>query len=232
MQEYLRFRAKLYRLLALPFYKESTPEYLEELQKHLPVFDEMAKQSGIETLAEGAGELKELFSENPVTDKVIDAHERMFARLFLCVAPPESPMNTITAQESPYLSASGLIMQEPRDEIIELLVKEKVGLDKSFKEPEDHLSAEFHFMAALSLRLSQMLEVGENIASNVNTQMELLEKHLCRWAPLLCGDLSEEAATLAEKEAGRYFIGIAKLTEGFVEFDRSYMEEFSQSFSM
>jgi TorA maturation chaperone TorD len=233
LSEYLKLRGKLYKLLAFPFYLESTPAYLEELKKHLPVLGAMAKEGGEagETLSEGVEILTSYFADNPVDGKVIDSHERMFARLFLCVVPPEGPMKTICAQESPYLSASGLIMQEPRDEIIDILVSEKVGLDKSFKEPEDHLSAEFHLMSVLSLRLAEAVETGESaaVSSKLAVISELLRNHLTRWIPAVCSDLAEEAATLTELETGRYFIGIARLTEGFIAFDDRYIAELSET---
>jgi TorA maturation chaperone TorD len=166
-------------------------------------------------------------------EKTIDSHERIFARLFLCVVPPDGEEKTICAQESPYLSASGLIMQEPRDEIIEILVSEKVGLDKSFKEPEDHLSAEFHLMSVLSLRLAGAIEKAEapggGKLSSLEATRDLLKNHLVKWVPKLCGDLAKEAATLGEKETGEYFTGVARLTEGFIAFDESYIDELSET---
>jgi TorA maturation chaperone TorD len=229
ISEYLRLRSKLYKLLAAPFYTESTPVYLEELKKHLPVFETLS--ADIPVLTEGIGTLKGFFERNAIDEVLIDSHERLFARLFLCVVPPEGLEKSICAQESPYLSPSGLIMQEPRDEIIEILVSEKVGLDKSFKEPEDHISAEFHLMSVLSVRLSEALEGGKNekISSCLAATKELLGHHLTRWVPLLCKDLANEAATLTEKETGQYFIGIARLTEGFIAFDKSYIEELSET---
>jgi TorA maturation chaperone TorD len=231
LNQYLVLRAKLYKLLAAPFYMESTPAYLEELKKHLPVFEALSENADTEALTEGVRELKGFFERNAVDEKMIDSHERLFARLFLCVVPPDGDMRTICPQESPYLSPSGLIMQEPRDEIIELLISEKVGLDKSFKEPEDHLSAEFHLMSALSLRLSEALESGEDgrVSSCLEATSELLKNHLAKWVPMLCKDLAQEAATLTERETGEYFIGIARLTEGFIAFDDRYMEELSET---
>jgi TorA maturation chaperone TorD len=231
--EYLKLRGKLYKLLATPFYLESTPGYLEELKKHLPVFESLSAEADIEAFDTGIRELKAFFKKTSADEKTIDSHERLFARLFLCVVPPDGEEKTICAQESPYLSPSGLIMQEPRDEIIEILVSEKVGLDKSFKEPEDHVSAEFHLMSVLSLRLSEALESGESerVASCLEVTKNLLNNHLARWIPLLCGDLAAEAATLTEKETGSYFIGIARLTEGFIAFDERYIEELSQTIS-
>jgi TorA maturation chaperone TorD len=231
--EYLKLRAKLYKLLAFPFCLESTPGYLEELKKHLPVFESLSADADIEAFDTGIKELKAFFERNPVDEKTIDSHERLFARLFLCVVPPDGVMKTICAQESPYLSPGGLIMQEPRDEIIEILVSEGVGLDKSFREPEDHISAEFHLMSVLSLRLSEAMENGESrrVSSCLESTVNLLNNHIARWVPLLCRDLAAEAATLTEKETGKYFIGIARLTEGFVTFDGRYIEELSQTIS-
>jgi TorA maturation chaperone TorD len=231
LSEYLRLRAKLYKLLAAPFYLESTPAYLEELKKHLPVFESLSAGADIEVFDTGIRELKAFFERNAVDEKMIDSHERLFARLFLCVVPPDGDMKTICPQESPYLSPSGLIMQEPRDEIIEIFVSEKVGLDKSFKEPEDHVSAEFHLMSVLSLRLAEALESGENakISPCLKVMRELLNNHLMKWVPALCGDLAKEAAALTEEETGRYFIGTAHLTEGFIAFDGSYIEELSEA---
>ncbi|MDR2400398.1 MAG: molecular chaperone TorD family protein [Deferribacteraceae bacterium] len=205
--EYSAVRAEIYKLLAAPFYTEAAPDYLARLKKYIPVFITMAEEFASAEIREGVSLLEVFFDKNTNPDKTAREYRRFFARLFLGISQHDAVKN-ICPQESYYLSPKHLIMQEQRDQVLEIYCGEGIGKTDNFKEPEDHLSAEFHFMAHLCKRSAS----GKD---TLGVQQKFLVDHILKWVPICCKDLYLQSGKLPD-ESGLYYQGIAKLTEGFI----------------
>lgn len=122
--------------------------------------------------------------------------------------------------ESVYTSEKRLKMQEARDEV--LAIYHAYGLDKDPKwdENEDHLAAELEFMQVLSARVAQTLRSGDEDGAEtlLHTQRNFLEDHLASWVPMMCADVRRLAKT-------HFYLGLADLTEGFLEEDGKFLAE-------
>jgi TorA maturation chaperone TorD len=193
--EYMRLRSSLYRLLARPWYLESTERYLEDLKRHIPVFKSFGEYS--EDLEEAFALLAKAL-ENIDSD-LIDRHERAFARIFLNTGYAVKAKH-VAPVESVYLSASGLMMQEEWEQVLESYYEQNVHAPK-FTEPADHISAEMHFLA---LRI------------DAEKQRSFLENHLLKWVDRVTQDLYEVSD---ETSCADYFRAVALLTAWFVHTD-------------
>ena len=147
-----------------------------------------------------------------------------FCALFLnmCAHP-------VYTSESVYLSDNHVIMQEQRDQIVEVYRMYKLSVDReSFDWPEDHISMEMLFMAHLcELERNLHLEAGEpgveagSEAEAMDARIEAIEKaqqaffteHLDRWMPMFIDELSSQAKTL-------FYQGIAEYLGEFLEDER------------
>ena len=151
-----------------------------------------------------------------------------FCALFLnmCAHP-------VYTSESVYLSDNHVIMQEQRDQIVEVYRMYKLSVDRgSFDWPEDHISMEMLFMAHLcELERDLCLEaekfgteagseaeaVNARIKAIAKAQQAFFAEHLDRWAPMFIDELSSQAKTL-------FYQGIAEYLAGFLEGERELLD--------
>lgn len=219
-KEYLKLRGTLYHLLAFGFYREPDPAYIEDLKAHLPVFETIHDGFPESSFKEGIAFLRR-FIEIAETDMegTVSDYERHFAFVFLSPGFPEG-RKSIVPHESVYLSARGWAMQEQRDEVLACFFNEGIAKEPDFKEPEDHISAQMHFLSLLSRQTCDALMTDdEDLAmEKIESQLHFLEDHLMRWVPRVCDDLFN---------AGDFTIykALAKLTAGFVEIDHRFLAE-------
>jgi TorA-specific chaperone len=129
--------------------------------------------------------------------------------MFLSVGP--KPVHLI---ESVHLGKDHLLYEEPYHEIMEAYRSLGFEKEKGFLEPEDHISVEFDFMAALCRWTSKTLESNDikNAIAYLSLQKEFLRDHLIRWVPGLCKQI-EDAAT------SNLYKSVAQVTSGFIELD-------------
>ena len=122
--------------------------------------------------------------------------------------------------ESVFTSATGLLMQEARDDVYRYYCESGVEVDESLRMPEDHFSFECEFMALLADRSADKLAVGDTAGclDDVNLQASFYADHLANWVDSLCACLEGCART-------RFYRGVAKLTRGFVVEDGQLIEE-------
>jgi anaerobic sulfite reductase subunit A len=117
--------------------------------------------------------------------------------------------------ESVYTNPHRLVMQEARDQVLQIYREE--GLDKAeeFVEPEDHITLELEFMAHLCQKTSEALKVGDKSAtlSYLNKQKDFLEKHLIPWAPTFCADVERIAQT-------DFYKAVAKVSTGYLKMEQ------------
>jgi anaerobic sulfite reductase subunit A len=122
--------------------------------------------------------------------------------------------------ESVYMTKQRLEMQMPRDGVIKIYRGEGFKKAADFNEPEDHIATELEFMAHLAQKTLDTLRSKnhEETKTSLEKQLNFLNHHLIPWTEPFCRD-AEQAAELD------FYKGIAKLTQGFVSFDYSFLKE-------
>lgn len=218
LKEYFKLRSVIYKLLAFPWYKEPVNSWFAKLRKYIPVFETMAE----ETWVEDAGELKKgaaLLTNMP--DKIDErAYASKFAYIFL-VKHTAPGMRAVTPHESVYLSASGLVKQDEWENVLEQFVNEGIGLEKVFKEPEDHISAEMHFMALLSEQSAGLIDSGsDNFFQKIEIQKRFLTEHTDRWVE----PLKDHVEQITDDPL---YLAAANLTAGFIHADTVFISNFA-----
>jgi len=122
--------------------------------------------------------------------------------------------------ESVYLSETGLLNQEPRNEVYRTYKKSAVRLREGVNLPEDHLSFEFEFMAIMSGRAIDLLQGGQTdeAIKNLELQKTFLQDHILSWFKQFA-----DRATLVLKT--RFYRGVLKITEGYLALDFETLED-------
>ncbi len=214
LKDYLGLRANLYRVLAAAWYKEPTNAWLARLKSFTPVFESMADETGEPALREGARLLKE--APGKIDE---DAYAKKFAGIFL-VNNAASDVRAVTPHESVYLSGSGLVMQDEWDKVLETFVGEGIGKAEDFKEPEDHIAAEMHFLALLSKQTAEYLNNGDKdgVRKKIETQARFLAEHTDKWVE----PLKEHMEKLTDDPL---YLAVTYLTAGFVHADTAFTGE-------
>jgi putative dimethyl sulfoxide reductase chaperone len=116
--------------------------------------------------------------------------------------------------ESVFRSESGLLMQEPRNEVYRTFKKAAVKLREGIDLPEDHLSFEFEFLAILCDRTVDALKAGDTkgAVEILTAQRAFVEDHILSWFD----DLAELANKMLKT---RFYRGVLKITKGYLEVD-------------
>ena len=120
--------------------------------------------------------------------------------------------------ESVYTSEKRLLMQEARDEVLQAYRDVNMKIDKRWKDTEDHIAIELLYMKKQSERVKQSLENGEDGGAFVflSQQCDFFLNHLAAWTPMMTADMKRIAKT-------EFYQGLAYLTEGFLQVDRSFL---------
>ena len=120
--------------------------------------------------------------------------------------------------ESVYTSEKRLLMQEARDEIVEVYRESGFAVDASWEDPEDHIALELEYMQMMARRARQALEAGEDgrALELLDEQRTFLLRHLLSWTPFLANDMERIAQT-------DLYQGLALLTRGLLAQDREFL---------
>jgi anaerobic sulfite reductase subunit A len=142
-----------------------------------------------------------------------------YAGLFLGVwGKPAHP------SESYYLTDRQLVMQRPRDDVLNLY--RAMGLERAgeFKEPEDHIALELQFMAHLCAMTNVALKSGnfKDARKYLDAQRGFLDEHLGKWVPKLASDVLKSARR-------EYYGAIAKVTKVYVDADKEVVANLEES---
>ena len=121
--------------------------------------------------------------------------------------------------ESVYTSEKRLLMQEARDEIVQVYREGGLQIDPSWRDPEDHIALELEYMQLMARRTCDALREGDDGRALVllDGQRAFLVRHLVSWTPFLVKDIERLAQT------GLYQ-GVALLTKGLLAEDRRFLE--------
>lgn len=196
-------RARFYELLASLYFKELDEQGIRRLAASGLDSLSIGNDEADAGLAAMASYLKHC-GRNVRQDLAVD-----FAGAILAAGSYEE--RRATPYESVFTSESGLLMQEARDEVYRYYCDAGVQVEVALRTPEDHLSFECEFMAAMAHRMIEALDEGDyaRAAELAHTQQLFHREHLANWMDDYCDCLRECAAT-------RFYQGVAQLTHGFI----------------
>ena len=202
-------RAATYGLLSRLFRVEIDQELLDELHgMRFPA------STGNADVDEGYLRLAKYLSntwENSLTDLAVD-----YTRVF--IGHGVDAYSAAYPFESVYTSEKRLLMQEARDEIVEVYRESGFAVDASWEDPEDHIALELEYMQMMARRARQALEAGEDerALELLDEQRTFLLRHLLSWTPFLANDMERIAQT-------DLYQGLALLTRGLLAQDREFL---------
>ncbi|MDR1083023.1 MAG: molecular chaperone TorD family protein [Coriobacteriales bacterium] len=121
--------------------------------------------------------------------------------------------------ESVYTSEKRLMMQEARDEFIDIYHAAGMEISEGWKDPEDHIALELEYLQILCGHTTETLDKNEDehALELLDKQREFLAEHLAAWAPMMTADMKRFAQT-------EFYQGLACLTEGFLKVDRDFLK--------
>ena len=106
-----------------------------------------------------------------------------YARVFLAAGIYDG--DTAAPYESVYLSDAKILMQESRDEVVELYRRYGFAVQPELQIPEDHAGFELEFAALLCDMIADAATSGTDCTDDLRCQLEFLECHLLKWLPAL-----------------------------------------------
>jgi TorA maturation chaperone TorD len=178
----MKGRAAFYEFFSVIYRKPVEEEFLPQLKNFAPHFLNHAKEVGMPLLTEGAEQLLKFTEELDSINDLLNSLNRSYTSLFLLGA------NSVPTSESVYLSPEKLVKQDRWEQIRKIYYEQRVPLPASFKEPEDHISTELHFMNYMANAAAEALSNGdeERAKADLEVQLNFLNDHLIKWAPVFC----------------------------------------------
>ncbi|MDF3000720.1 MAG: asrA1 [Bacillota bacterium] len=211
-------REKLYRFLSSIYQKEVDRALLTQMKAMT-----FPSEAEAPSLTEGYRMLKDYLDqiderkaripEDEVTDLAAD-----YAKIFLAAGISQG--SAAFPYESVYTSPERIIMQDAWETVRKLY--ESVGLIKNVETSglfEDHIALELEFMAFLCEESHRDPDCSDWLIK----QREFLRDHLLNWVPSFTADVNQYADTA-------FYKGIAKITEGFLRFDKEILAGISAPF--
>lgn len=121
--------------------------------------------------------------------------------------------------ESVYTSEKRLLMQEARDEILQIYAQGGLQVGPDWHDPEDHIALELEYMQIAARRTREaLLERDDRRALELlDDQRRFLLRHLVSWTPMLVNDMRRLAQT-------DLYQGLALLTKGLLAEDRRFLD--------
>lgn len=210
-EELFSNRCSMYGFLARIYREEVDPDLLDRMTDM-----DLSVEVDTPEIDAGYAMLKrflEVPRESAITDLSMD-----YARIFLGAGVAGT--NGAYPYESVYTNADRLVMQDARDEVLQLYREEGLDRAQEFNEPEDHLALELEFMAYLCQRTAAALKEGDNgnALNYLQKQQEFLAKHLLAWVPAFCEDVQR----LAREDL---YKAVAKITVGYLNMERELIAE-------
>lgn len=206
-------RAQVYRMLGSLCFTELTDEQIRLLSQQ--DFSSFAALD--DDLARGAKEVERALRHvhsGTREDLAVD-----YAHTFLAAGTTKHEQRAVP-YESVYTSDTGLLMEQAREDVYKAMLRERVLPDASLRTPEDHLSFECEFVAALADRAVAALEAGDGdeTVRLVGVQQAFRQDHLANWIDAWCAAVDGTCRT-------KFYRGVALMTRGFVRLDGQLLDE-------
>jgi TorA maturation chaperone TorD len=206
----MKGRAAFYEFFSMIYRKPIEESFLPQLKNFAPHFLNHAKEVDTPLLIDGAEQFLKFTEELDGINDLLNTLNRSYTSLFLLGG------NSIPTSESVYLSPEKLVKQDQWEQVRKIYYEQKVPLPASFKEPEDHISMELHFMDYMANITAEALSKGdEELAmTHLEVQLNFLNNHLMKWAPIFCD-------FVINKSSGHVimFKSVTMLLKGFLAYD-------------
>lgn len=204
-------RAQTYGFLSQVFFRELPLEAIEELSRI-----DYSGEPGNENLRQGYKLVRRFFA---FCDK--DARTQLaveYARVFLAAGVYSEDRQVAAPYESVFTSPEKLMMQEARDDVYRIYLRDGFTVKSDLHEPEDHLAFELEYLANLSSRI--VAAVGQDdeaeMLALITKQKDFIARHLLNWI----SRLRETAQSYAQLT---FYIGMLLIAEGILEEDRDFL---------
>ena len=210
MAEVARQRSNIYGLLAAIYREEVTPALLRHLRD--PQFRGALSGLGVD--------LEDEFFRLP-EEKFIEDLALEYTRLFLGPGRHISPHESVHLREE---EGGGLLWGEATVKIKRFIESSGLEYKSDYHGMPDHISVELEFMQQLTKREAKAW--GDNDPASVPCCLKIekgfMDEHFLRWIPLFCEKVIKDAELPFYRE-------VAKLTNGFLEFEKQEIEISSNS---
>ena len=196
-------RKLMFLALSRLYFVEMTIEVLSEMRLDAPFFGRHFEDFNQTLLTADSEKLRRELAAD-------------FAALFLGLSA-----NPVAPYESVYTSDEKLLMQEAYNAVLKAYQGEGIHpleLECISTLPQDHISYEFEFMAALCQESVVLFENG-NIKQgmlSLKKQSSFLDEHILKWVPRMCDDVLNRART-------SFYQGVASLTKSFLKEEKKYL---------
>ncbi len=212
MQELKAFnekRAEIYWWFSSLFARELTETELAQYQS-----------PEIRGFLAGLGENPTL---KPAIDRLVDALNRQmdredgqlelaadFCDLFL-----KSDKESALPYASMYVGKTGLLHDEPANQMQDLLTQHGVAVNQDLNEPADHIAIELDLLGNMIIR-SNELEQERHLNDALIEQEAFIRQHILNWVP----KFTAKSQTL---DAFGFYSSVASLLVAFLELDCAYL---------
>lgn len=140
---------------------------------------------------------------------------RSYAHLFAVGA------GSVALSESVYRSPERLVMQEPRDAVVQFYGRNGFKAGEALCEPEDHIGAEFAFMTLLAERTCDQIADPSALLASVQIQKEFLKDHTLTW-------VDELANAVARADQQSWYGPLFLAAATFVTVDHHWLDAISR----
>ena len=198
-------RSNIYGLLAVIFREEATA----------PLIRQFKSSQFKEALCELGVHLKDDFF-NVREEKLIEDLVIEYSRLFLGPGKHISPHESVHLKEE---DGGGLLWGEATAKVKNFIESSGVEYRSDYNGMPDHIGVELEFMQEVVGQEAGAWEEKdvERALYCRKVEKEFIGKHLVPWVPLFCKRVIKDAELSFYRE-------IAKLTDSFIEFDRTEVE--------
>lgn len=118
---------------------------------------------------------------------------------------------------SMYIGTSGLLNDQPAQDMADLLTRHGIAVNKDLNEPADHLAIELDFLGNLIIR-SNELENEAHMNSALHEQAEFINRYLMSWLPKF-------AQKCQQFDEFGFYSAAANLLHAFCQLDLAYLTD-------
>ncbi|MDR0500274.1 MAG: molecular chaperone TorD family protein [Coriobacteriales bacterium] len=150
-----------------------------------------------------------------------------YARIFLAAGVYTETREIAVPYESVFTSTERLMMQDARDQVRDIFLREGFRLNPSLHEPEDHIGFLLEFLAESSKKTLHALESNDyhHARALIERQAGFIEGHLLNWLPDLCEAVERYAQTT-------FYLGMLYLLRGYLEEDLVLQNDIADALAM
>ena len=210
---WLAQRQMVYSILGLIYYEGPKDELVEALVS-LELTGQIINSTGNSLVQEG---WQQICAEVQGREKDLSYRDRLwdeYNQLFVGPGPLKAP-----PWESVYRSKDRLVFGTETLAVRKFFQRFGLEVQQLNKEPDDHIGLELEFMAHLSQEALAAFQSGEEAMDLIIGTEQFLREHLQQWVPGFCHRLEEVAGT-------GFFVGLAKMTRGWLEVDAEILAQF------